>query len=256
MNRVLCRTALFLSIVALMVAMCGSAQASLIIGHYYSYDPATEGWTGVNGGVSAGTVGPSIDSGVYNWKMAETSNASQDYYTTTITSAQQTAMATDGWTAEVKVNAFTSGVSSDWANYFEVDTPLNTYVLEFKTDAGGNPLLYQGYPFVQIPIGSVGPGFHTYAMTAAPGSSNVTVSVDGSPVLTGWSGVASWGSGMLWGRGSALAATSTFGYEEAVLYTGSTAPAWPAVPTPEPSTIVLLMTGMVALLAYAWRRRR
>jgi hypothetical protein len=30
----------------------------------------------------------------------------------------------------------------------------------------------------------------------------------------------------------------------------------PLTPTPEPSTIVLVMTGLVGLLAYAWRRRR
>ena len=50
--------------------------------------------------------------------------------------------------------------------------------------------------------------------------------------------------------------SGTLGGTVDVAYVRFTAGAWAPVASPEPSAMMLLTTGLVSLLAYAWRKRK
>ena len=201
------------------------------------------------GGDFTGTLGTSNDYSVPDWKMHDVIYRSEDYYLKTLSSDNLSAMSSEGWTAQVTVAGLTQNIDENtWASAFEVDTATHKWVLGFGTDNSYYPLLAErtGSTWTDIPLpGTVGPGFHTYAMTAAAGSNLVTVSVDGTPFLTGWSGTTGTYTGQMWfGNGTETAPTATYAYSGVSLT------------VPEPATITLLVTGMIGLLAYAWRKRK
>jgi hypothetical protein len=107
-------------------------------------------------------------------------------------------------------------------------------------------------------------GYHDYRLEYIPADGTVTFKVDNSVIASGLSPFdnSSWGnfgSYVQFGDGSSGAGNNcVVNYYEALWSTGPAAYTAPPVyvATPEPGTIVLLSTGLIGLLAYAWRKRK
>ena len=187
---------------------------------------------------------------VANWKINEPAY-SEDYYTRTLTTGEESAMSTLGWTVQANVYMLGSYpiAGNGWRCYLEADTASHAYYLSIQLDANRIPQLYEySGGWVQIPTASLNldTGFHTYSMTAAAGLPDlVSVAVDGTTVLTGWTSTSASSSVLSFGSGSGLAPVAELHFAQVSLST-----------IPEPSTVVLLLTAGVVLLAYAWRKRK
>lgn len=247
MRRVLCTIGLSLGVVALGVLWQAAAQADMIVSHVGSNDPATEGFTLTAAGGSQGTLAASTDSGVDNWRITEAQYSNQDYYSRAISSTGLGDLASMGWTATFTVAVFTPGTGASWATDLEMNTATRGYYLQVGTDSEGKQSLYKyAGGFVELTSG-LSAGFHTYKMVAAAGATTIDILVDGASVAT-WDGnVINATTGLLYfGRGSAAAPSCSAGFSEVSL----------ATTIPEPATVTMAVTGLLGLLAYAWRKRR
>ena len=245
------------------VALSATVQATTIGQTSGETDPATEGFS------LDGTAGTGVsDGGTAAWKM----DAAWGRYGTPISSAQATDMSTNGWVAQETVRMGVAGLdpsvpkpgtTNDWLvglGMMEVsptDSGPGTYSLGLGTDASGNPTVWQwdenytaSATLTQIGGTVTGTGYHTYKLVQQPGAATAELYVDSAPFA---------------------AITPTAGFGAARYMIGNTASSFytnpvgvylaaaslsTGVPTPEPSALVLLATGLLGLLAYAWRKRR
>ena len=249
MYRVFCVIALAFSVVVFVAGLQGSAQAGLIVSHTGSSNPTGEGFT-LTVGDTQGAFSASTDWGLNDWQMAETAGQNLDYYTHALSSTDLANMSSKGWTATFTMAEDRPNTQGTWASDQEVDTPTRNYVIAVGTDSNHLQSLWTviGSSFTEVASGYSW-AFHTYTLTAAANSTTVTLSVDGTSVGT-WAGATGGGgtTGLFeFGRGSEVAPTSTLNFAEASLATAT---------VPEPAALTLLVTGMIALLAYAWRKRK
>jgi hypothetical protein len=244
------------------VALTGVVQATVIGQHVGSTDPTTEGFS------LDGTAGTGVDdSGTAAWKEDTTWGR----YGKSISSGQASDMATNGWVAQQTVrmgvagldpNSNRPGTASKWLvglGLMEVsptDSGPGTYSLCLGTDTSGNPTVWQwdeNYTAsaTLTQIGTVtGTGYHTYKLVQQPGVGTANLYVDNS-LMAAITPVAGFGAARyMIGNTASSAYTDPVGVyiAGASLSTG--------IPTPEPCAFVLICTGMLGLLAYAWRRRR
>jgi hypothetical protein len=100
---------------------------------------------------------------------------------------------------------------------------------------------------------SAATGYHIFRIAQKEGADNYAIWRDDVEVATGI-GAAMSLSGypqFYFGDGA-----GTIGGTVDVDYVRFTAGAWSPVASPEPATIILLVSGLVGLLAYAWRKRK
>jgi hypothetical protein len=241
--------ALFCGLVV--VALSATVQAAYIGQHVGSTDPATEGFaldgTAGVGVDDSGTAAWQIDSGWGRYKMA-------------ISSAQATDLSTNGWVAEETVRMGTANLNPAASGTIvglatmEVApfaSGATVYSVCLGTDQDSNPTVWQfdENSGAATQLGSVtGTGYHDYKLVQTPGAATANLYVDGALMATlnplNAFGAARYMIGDTAGRdltgvGVYIAAAS--------LSTGV---------VPEPSTIVLLTTGLLGILAYAWRKRK
>jgi hypothetical protein len=94
--------------------------------------------------------------------------------------------------------------------------------------------------------------FHTFRVAQAPGAASFSVWRDGVLLSSGLPSGGPW-AGAAFNIGDFAGATAGVAQIDYVRFTpGAYAP----VAVPEPATISLLASGLIGLLAYAWRKRK
>jgi hypothetical protein len=242
------------------VAMSSSVRAELIgPQHVGSTDPIdTEGWNRVGSGFGTG-----IDDG--GTAAVEIEKASCNYYHN-LTTAEQAALDSSAWVASASVNipdAMDPLPANRSAVYLELSygtgAAAKSWAISIGSHVGdGTPQVCQflnlemsvnndaAYNAI-LPYAISGNGFHVFEMKRENLlSTNVHVYVDGTyeATIAPATGAATEDlNRFVWGNyGSVLADAR-----------------WSAVSLntiPEPSSLVLVTISSLALLAYAWRRRR
>jgi hypothetical protein len=244
------------------VALSAPIQADIIAQHVGSTDPVTEGFEQMFSGA-----GPATDpdnGGVPVWNVPSSGTR---YYHYVFSDATVASMMSTGWVATetVRPNLYPFDDSHYGVNLeLSMDpgdaTGTRTYTLEVGTDSSNhatlcylNNITIDG-SVTQIPLtGVTGVGaLHTYELRCPnPAVSDAAqVYVDGIyqttvAAMTGSNTVPGL-SRLNWGSSSGGAGPSADVYWSGV--TLST--------IPEPSSIALLATGLLSLLAYAWRKRK
>jgi hypothetical protein len=255
MYRVLCTIGSVCCVVVLVAGLQGSAQASVLFATSGTADPVSNGLTlfsqtvpedGPNAALQyAGTDG-------LGWTMDTVSvsgHTAYNRYNYTIGATDLSDMGKYGWTSTVRTQVLYAPTANWWYNQFTVHTASRQYELYLGADASGTPWL-KGYEAGAISGDylaglNLAPGYHTYTMSAAAGSpTSIDVQVDGIHRAT-FSGDTSLGNPglVVFGTGSANAQQIEF-------------TTWSLTAAPEPATLTMLVTGMIGLLAYAWRRRK
>ena len=239
-----------------LMAMAAMVQAGTIAQHVGSTDPTTEGFT------LEGTAGTDVDDGgTAAWEM----QSAWGRYKTDISGADAADMSANGWVAEQTVRMDVAGLDPSapgelvGLGVIEV-APATTGDVAFSvclgTDASGNPTVWQlnewGTPLPWYwQVGTVtGTGYHNYKLVQMAGETTADLYVDGSLMATldptpGF-GVARYMVGN--------SAPSSFTDPMGVFLAGASL-STPGV-VPEPSAVVLLVTGLIGLLAYAWKKHR
>lgn len=237
------------------VAFSATVHATVIGQHVGSAAPTTEGFS------LQGVFGTGVDDGgTAAWQV----DAVWGRYIQNLSAEQLTSMSTDGWTLQETVRMGNAGLNWDNENRMSgigaMEVATDTfgdcvYSIGLGTDASGNPIVYQfnenHTPNAHSLLGTVtGTGYHTYTLSHATGAANANLYVDGTFMTT---------------------VTPTDGFGVARYLIGNTAGAYDGSPAvgayfagaslstgfivPEPTTLTLLMTGVVGMLAYAWKRR-
>ena len=246
----MCRKSILIGFVALaIVGLCLApiAHATIICAHSGQTDPTTEGFTVDAAGTGTPTIGPGNDGEDY-WGIAVTDGRYN--YNYGLTAAQLADPG--GWHASARVKALKAVANMDQA--FFVRDYIDTYAMLLHGGPGvANPGVYMCDSNWQLGnlISSIDPtlAYHTYAIWYDPSITGVRYFVDGVEKATQTSAEAphAWDQRkFVWGD-NATDGDSSGHWAMARFETGQ---------IPEPSTLVLFATGLVGLLAYAWRKRK
>jgi hypothetical protein len=93
--------------------------------------------------------------------------------------------------------------------------------------------------------------YHVFRLTQLPNANSFSAWRDGVLLGSGLTGGMALGSNLALGsEGSIWRGTAN------VDYLRFTSGAWAPAPIPEPTTLTLLLTGLIGLLAHAWRKRK
>jgi hypothetical protein len=265
MNRGLFSISLMVVAVALVAGLQGAAQAdTTLIQHVGMTDPTTEGFTlSPNGSPARFSADPGWDGQSNNspagedaWWFAGAggSLSALGSYNYTPTAGQLASMDSSGWKAEMRVldNLVSGSGGPDNGADYGVGLNLLTATRDFEiyvgTDDSDNVTLHRwtasGTEQLTIPVINAKYAYHTYNMTAAPGATQATISIDGAVVGTvdGIEGSYT----PMFGFGS-FSSNGVFSvdYSHVSLST-----------VPEPSTLALLSAAACGLVCYAWRKRK
>ncbi|RMH07426.1 MAG: PEP-CTERM sorting domain-containing protein [Nitrospirae bacterium] len=127
----------------------------------------------------------------------------------------------------------------------------------FTSNAQGDPTvtLFDGGSNPSFTLNGVGPGYHLYELVFDPSTSTASLFVEGIERISGWPGRnVSSGQGpyVFWGSGQDN--DTGEGRYNLVTFSVNTAPN-PA-PVPEPSTLLLLGSGLALVVGFGRRWRR
>jgi hypothetical protein len=246
------------------------AAADLLAAHQGATDPTTEGFSTVTVG-SPSTTGPlTNDLGLPAWSITGSAQDSDfGYAAPGLTASQQAEITTQGFTltevARVLQNglapAYTTSdpatIGAAYVGYagvrWEIDLGLNSngdpvVVLPNTIDdlGPGNSIRSSGASYTLTGSGST---YHTYQLHYDPTSHSADLSVDGSVVLTGYTG------------------NSTFFFDSALVFAAFSGgqgnfnsvqvqSGGELSSVPEPSSLAMVLSlGALGLLGYAWRRK-
>ena len=257
------------------LAVTQNVYGTVILSHSGATDPTTEGWAltqRANGTVGAVTNDSGL--GVNAWKTVDTGTTTGSdlaYYdgSSALTPSALAEIATGGWAmrANLRVDDLVAdgyNQQPDLAPGFQVTLPPvqlpgqpGTYfTMLLGSDSSGNPTVFLNGGWNNTPpsygnansatVTLSGSGYHLYDVEGHP-TGLVDLYVDGTKVISNfnvWSN-ATWPSAIQWGCEDTPGIGA--GYFNSVQF--ETAPA----PIPEPSALILLGSGLVGLLAYAWR---
>jgi len=241
-----------LAILALLTA--GAAQADFLVQHSGTADPTTEGFGLLSDTrtdhQARGAADPKWRGEDSWWSASATAGASLGNYHYAPTGAQLSDMNTQGWKAEMRVlnNMVMDNFGPDNATDYGVGLALLTSILDFEiyigTDSSDNVTLYKwtsgGLSQITIPTVNAYQRYHTYAMTAAPGASQATISIDGTVVGT-VAGISGTYAPLFYFGSASSDGIFSVNYSQVALST-----------IPEPASLGLLALGSLCLL----RRRR
>jgi len=244
-----------LAILALLTT--GAAQAGILVQHSGTANPTTEGFFLLSDTRPDHEQRSAADpnwQGEDSWWFASANSgtgSSLSNYQYAPTSAQLSDMNTQGWKAEMRVlnNLVVGNFGPDNGTDYGVGLSLLTNTLDFEiyigTDSSNNMTLYKwvsgGLSQITLdPAVYAVNLYHTYAMTAAPGATQATISIDGTVVGTVDGVAGSYTPLFYFGSGSSDGIFSV-NYSQVALST-----------IPEPASLGLLALGSLCLL----RRRR
>jgi hypothetical protein len=257
MKRVFRTIVLTFGVFALTVGFQGMTRADILVQHWGTNDPETEGFTLTQSATPDPLLARGITTGDWgreDWYASSngaTGNSMQNYHFDP-TIAQAAAMDTYGWKYTVQVYDYQPNDGpADWGVAFDVVTASKEYVVSLGTDADRKQLVHEITPagtFSQIGD-ALAYNWHTYTMTAGPNATTVDLSIDGThaATLAGYT------------YGSAVTPTVEFGAlgSSSIGYGGWYEATFSIpTPTPEPSMLTLFSVGVAGLLAYAWRKRK
>lgn len=216
------------------------ATAQVIISHFGSTDPATEGWTAIGSGA---TVGPVDDGGTPAWFSNDTSTAdgSFTFYNRSLSPAES-ALTASGWTLSANLRVTAVSTTSTGSAFIGFTTEARAHELFLRGTSTGN---VEAFIFGFGPVFTLTDGlgeYHTYSLTGSSNVSTATLFVDGiqravfePPTLIGPASV-------LWGTGaSSFDGSANFNSVQFSI-------------VPEPGATTLLMGGLAA--AATFRRRK
>lgn len=257
------KCAWILSLVVLPIGLAATASAIPI-----SYDanpgpapdPTTVGWTAAVGdnGPASGTA--IIDNGLPGWQAWDGDTNS---WQKNATHDDAVLAHTYGWSMSTKMeitNVSYTGNYSQKLIFWDMDGPQTQWQLQIRPRANGlDTVVKLNNDSVNeyVVTGGIN-NFHTYGLvynTSGPDAGYGDLYIDGAN--TGLKNNAPF-DGSTWG----MPAVSYVQFGDCTGGNGNgtgvyNTVAWSAtVPTPEPATLVLLATGLLGLLAYAWRKRR
>lgn len=240
-------------------AMAEMVQADIIVQHVGSNDPRSEGFTR-----DLGTAGNAVDdNGTAAWEIS----AGKTRYISSLSSATVAALQSSTWEVSGTLRNGTIPYSLDQCGiYMELTygsgTAAKTYGVTIgsrvnpnetiEVQAGSLTDIYTGAYSPVMYVGAFGAGYHQYRIVRDDlTTENVKFYVD--DILQGTFAPAT-GSGTIsdlnrfvWGASAFQESWNADArWSGASLTIGS---------VPEPSTIALMTTGMLGLLAYAWRKR-
>jgi len=249
------RISIWMVLVGLGVVISSAAvQADVILQHSGKTNPTTEGFS-LHGGGGSGVTDTSVSPSVDAWNITGGMNR----YVADLSADADTLA--NGFVASMKVrDALTPDSATDFGIYFEVSLQptgqgSKSITLLVGSDSSGNPVLYQSTPAgsttSQITLsGITGSGYHDYQLLfdASVSTTYAKLYVDGTyqADITPTDNNSEWGvtSRFVWGSSDGAAVADAY-WASASLST-----------IPEPSSMLLFVTGCFGLLAYAWRKRK
>jgi hypothetical protein len=243
-------------------ALACTASATFV--HQGQNDPTTEGWALYSSG-AVGAGQEAIGGRLWDyWQVNDDSYDNAPFYH----GAAPSDVLSDatGWTLTSVLRVNTLGTSPDWPVSVSVDDGASKlWNLQMYNGTGASGAgVYRANAYVAptlLTAMDVTLGYHIYQLVYDKTADTAAVYVDGTSVASITraqadggllSGEVNFGSITSYGKGSANYAYVAI---EAGHHVYSDLNAFSS-PVPEPSTIMLLTTGLVGLLAYAWRKRR
>ena len=259
---------LILVATALVFAEARRAEAGILYSYQGATDPTTEGFAVVTI-LAPSTVGPlASDLGLPAWRITGSAQSSQyDYEAPGLTSSQQTDIASQGFTETLVARVLQNGlapayssadpatIGGSWVGYagvrWSIILGLNSngdtvVVLSTTADNGGPGESIRSFGPSYTLTGS-GSTYHTYQLEYNPVTHLADLSVDGTVVLTNYSGDTSFYGNSALTFGAASGGQANF--NSVVVQTGLAS-------VPEPSGFVLTAIGIVGLIGMARRRGR
>ncbi len=234
----------------------GQAKGEIVFQHTGNTVPTNEGWTqeahGV--GVEVGPVNNDLEQGINAWYVDDNSTEvhSTLIYRQTPTDAQIADANTFGWKLSTRLRVVDVDRPANFTVGARYSNGARRYGVIFGSDEDGDPIviLAKGATDERLAWGpsytveGAGSTYHLYELVFDPGAGSADLFVDGTQRLSGYMGVSADTKRVFFG--SANSYTTGHGNYNLVQ--------WEIVP--EPSALVLLGMGAVALLAYTWRKRR
>ena len=154
------------------------------IDHEGSKDPTTEGWKLEQWGAGSGSGSAVDDGGVEAWRLQ--TDGLGHRYLRNLAPGSVSCMEDEGWHSSITLRVDTVALdAADWQAHFEVVTNDWAYGLMFGSDNDGNILLrsfsdMHSLASEAVPLGDIGPGFHTFTLSADPGDGQfIDLYVDG-----------------------------------------------------------------------------
>jgi len=161
------------------------------IRHTGSVDPQSEGWIPQDGGVQISLNGPVNDGGLAAWAIHDqlATGGSREAWVRSLTAAEASAAATQGWRMKASVQVVGKSVVPDGAIELSVFPASDKgFMLWLGADAAGNVIVgeFSGKTTTGTAVrrtAILSGGYHDYEMAYDPAREIVDVYVDGSLVM-------------------------------------------------------------------------
>ncbi len=216
---------------ALLMAATGQlhSQGTLLFQHSGATDPLTEGASLAG----TGAVGPVFgDLGVDAWSIS----AAAAFYTTSLTTEQQTLIAANDWTMSLNLRIVTN------SSFASIRTGAGGFILHLYSQSDGDPIVSTLHGLSYALEGG-GPGYHNYALNYSVSSGTASLWIDGVERLSGIAASSAYtGTTFDWGITQSLFSTANWNLVSLSV-------------VPEPSSLALCLCGGWLLTAYQLHRR-
>lgn len=263
MSRVFCTMALILGATALTGLQTAKADLAQLDSSAFTYkyemdvDPSTQDLAGTPSGADwavTGTAGTlsTLDDGS---TILALPCAGSNYY-----SATGTAVA--GAISKASDLTYANGFSIEFRGKSANVAKNYSMIMEFGESSSSqdaiNALIGNSYMSMSTTSGQItlgadnGADYHVFRYVHLANSNNWKVYRDGTEMFSDYTPTGVWADGQYWTMGGGSSSCDgTFLMDYFRVTSGAFAPT-----VPEPGTSVLLSTGILGLLAYAWRKRR
>lgn len=182
------------------------AHADLVAVHNGNSDPTTEGWNalpGSGGGVSVGSIN---DGGTAAWFVDDNSTAEGSifFYQQSIGVLDIQEGNTNGWTLSATLRvASDEEIGFDGSPFAGYRDGATGWEMEFGLNSSGDTFvrLFTGATTGPVHTLSSNSDYNEFSLTYDPVEASVDLFVNGSEVISGYTGFASTDTSVLWGAG-------------------------------------------------------